>query len=652
MYKFVVWSVLICLTASSLWFNTDFQSSRLSFVQSDTTISDTTIKDTLKKDSVVVKPLLQLIDTSFAKKDTLKKDTVTAPTIGLMRDTTYKPLVIKTDSALIQSGINIVSLKHVMVCGGVGLAVHFKTYGPFNEKNAFTVQMADEKGKFVAISETSTQSPIKIQTPTNRTGKVFVRIVSSSPVFESDTTFFNISPLPHAKIELADGGFTTKIGPGQVANYRVNLSGAGPWSFQLSDSTTVSNTFITTHTTTIAPKQTKSFKVLDVSNACGSGTTSGEVIVQVSQDTLPNIALRAVPKGGFRVCTGVPLQVNFNATGKYQVGNGFVVQVGDSASQNFVNVSDLAENPIVAKIPFTFRPGKYKLRVSSTFPAHFSDTTDITVSASASTVLQNDTLQIAEGESANLTLNFTGGGPWFVLLNDGTYENDIKTSPHQIKVSPYNPTAYSITSAGGYCGVGDFSGNAFVKVKIPPTTIATGNLVGKTICAGTEIDVPFSTTGRFYAANKFIVQVADTSGKWINLPTTGGMGNLKAKILPPLLTDTLTNQQIRVISTAPNAEGTATTVRVVMPNAAKANITGGGFIRPGGASRLRITFKNGLPPWSFTLTDGTTVSGTFINPYQLTVSPRTTTEYQVQNITNACGVGISAGGVTVKVETN
>ena len=88
MYKFVVWSVLICLTASSLWFNTDFQSSRLSFVQSDTTISDTTIKDTLKKDSVVVKPLLQLIDTSFVKKDTLKKDTVTAPTIGLMRDTT------------------------------------------------------------------------------------------------------------------------------------------------------------------------------------------------------------------------------------------------------------------------------------------------------------------------------------------------------------------------------------------------------------------------------------------------------------------------------------------------------------------------------------------------------------------------------------
>ena len=107
-----------------------------------------------------------------------------------------------------------------------------------------------------------------------------------------------------------------------------------------------------------------------------------------------------------------------------------------------------------------------------------------------------------------------------------------------------------------------------------------------------------------------------------------------------------------VISTAPNAEGTPTTVRVVMPNAAKASIVGGGFIRPGGASRLRITFKNGLPPWSFSLSDGTTVSGTFINPYQLTVSPRATTDYQVQNIVNSCGTGYSIGSATVKVETN
>ncbi len=636
MYKSAVWILISLLAGLGIKTNKN-QSFNTYFLLSDTT----------RKDSVLLKPLFVVSDT--VKKDTTQKDTVSTPKIGLRRDTTYRAL-IKRDTVLLRSAIRASSLKHISVCGGASMNVSFQTIGPFNDNNAFTVQMANGDGKFINISEPSRKSPIKILVPSSRSGKVFLRVSASSPAIVSDTTYFNILPLPHARIELADGGFTTKIGPGQTATYRVNLSGAGPWSFQLSDSTAISNTFTTSYSATISPKQTESFKVIDVSNACGSGTTSGEVIMQVSQDTLPNIALRAVPKGGFRVCTGVPLQVNFSATGKYELGNGFVVQLGDSVAQNFANVSAMAENPIVAKIPYNLQPGKYKLRVSSTFPVHFSDTTDVTVSSSASTTLKNDTLQIAEGESTNLTLNFGGGGPWFVLLNDGTYENDIKETPHQIKVSPYNPATYSITSAGGYCGVGEFSGTAFVKVKIPPTTIVTSSLVGKTICNGMEIDVPFTTTGRFYAANKFIVQVMDTSGKWLNLSTTGSVGNLKAKILIPVLGDTLTNQKIRVISTAPNAEGTPTTLRVLMPNAAKATVVGGGIIRSGGATRLKISFKNGLPPWSFTLSDGTAISGTFINPYQMTVSPRTSTEYQVQQIINACGTGVATGSATVKVE--
>jgi hypothetical protein len=76
-------------------------------------------------------------------------------------------------------------------------------------------------------------------------------------------------------------------------------------------------------------------------------------------------------------------------------------------------------------------------------------------------------------------------------------------------------------------------------------------------------------------------------------------------------------------------------------------------IRPGGAARIRVTFKNGLPPWSFVLSDGTSVAGTFINPYQLTVNPRTTTEYKVVSINNTCGTGVTNGsGAVIKVETN
>jgi hypothetical protein len=300
----------------------------------------------------------------------------------------------------------------------------------------------------------------------------------------------------------------------------------------------------------------------------------------------------------------------------------------------------------------TFKTGWYKLRVVSTFPTAASDTADIRVAAAATTALRRDTLEIAEGGSTNLTLDFTGDGPWFYLLSDGSYQSDIKSSPHSVKVNPINPTSYAITSAGGYCGVGDFGGGAFVRVKIPTTTISTGDLSNQTICANTEITVPFKTTGRFSNVNQFVVQIADTSGKWVNLPTSRNAEVFKAKISPPFLKDTLSVQKIRVVSTAPAVEGTPTTMKVYMPNAAQARVTGGAIIRPGGAARLRLTFKNGLPPWSFTLSDGTTVNGTFINPYQLSVNPRTTTEFKVTSLNNTCGTGTSSGSATIKVETN
>ncbi|MEI7582482.1 hypothetical protein [Runella sp.] len=585
------------------------------------------------------------------RKDTLRKDTgsVAKKIIGLQRDTTFRP---DTAAPIIKSEIKIVDLSHLFVCPGSSVLIPFSTEGKFEENTYFRVQIADISGKFVTISDSALQSPIRATLPANRSGLVSVRVVSAKST--SKLARLTLLPFAHARMELNDGSAIAKIGPGQMATYRILLTGAAPWSFTLSDGTTVTNTMINPYTAQVAPAQTGSYKVTSVSNACGSGTTSGELVVQVSQDTLPVITLKAVPKAGFRVCTGTPFQINFNATGKYNVGNGFVVQLSDAAGENFANISEIAsESPVMAKTPFGIKPGNYKLRVVSTFPTISSDTVDVNVSATATATLRRDSLEIPEGGSTNLSLDFGGGGPWFVLLSDGTYQNDIRVTPYTIKVTPNNPTAYSITSAGGFCGVGSFSGNAFVKVKIPPATITTGNLSDKIICSGTEITVPFTTTGRFENANRFVVQITDTSGKWVNLPTMGGATALRAKILPPYLKDTLTTQQIRVISTFPFTEGVPTNINVMMPNAASALVTGGAVIRPGGAARIRVTFKNGLPPWSFVLSDGTAVAGTFINPYQLTVNPRTTTEYKVVSINNTCGAGVTNGNsAMIRVETN
>lgn len=570
---------------------------------------------------------------------------------GLQRDTTYRA---DTATVVITAAIRIYDLSHVSVCPGSTILVPFDFDGKFEEKNRFLVQVSDVSGRFITLSDSLRHGPARIVLPQNRSGLVAVRVISTHPQVVSAPTRMMVLPLPQAKIETNDGGSIAKIGPGQAATYRVSLTGAAPWSFTVSDGTVVTNTLVNPYVTQVSPKETTSYKVTSILNACGSGTSSGELVVQVSQDTLPVIALKAVPKAGFRICTGTPFQINFNATGKYNVGNGFVVQLSDTTGQNFTNISELAtESPVIAKTPFSLKAGNYKLRVVSTFPTISSDTVDVNVSAPATATLRRDSLAIPEGGSTNLTVDFGGGGPWFVLLSDGTYQNDIRVTPYTLKVSPNDPTTYKITSAGGFCGVGTFSGTAVVKVKIPPSTITTGNLSDKIICSGTEITVPFTTTGRFENANKFIVQIADTSGKWVNLPTVGGLSALRAKIAPPFLKDTLTTHQLRVIGTFPFTEGVPTNINVMMPNAASAAVTGGGVIRPGGAARVRVAFKNGLPPWSFVLSDGTTVNGTFINPYQITVNPRTTTEYKVVSLNNTCGTGMTNGSsATVTVDTN
>ena len=543
-------------------------------------------------------------------------------------------------------------VSYLAVCAGASVQVPFEVSGPFNPDNVFKVEFSASLGEFRPMPEATRQSPLKTQIPADwAAGQYQVRVVSSSPRFVGTASSVSVLPGAHAHLDFADGNFTTKIGPGQNATLRVSFTGAGPWSFALSDGTVVKNTFINPYTKTVAPPISAAYKLTGVGNACGSGSKTGEAVLQVSRDTVAKIALRAVPKNGFRVCTGVPLQINFAATGKYFSSNRFEVQIADT-SNRFVPIMADSTAPLVAKIPFGTRAGRYKLRVASSFPVAVSDTADVEVSLTATTILQKDTLDMDEGKGTALTLRFGGGGPWFALLTDGTYVNDIRDSVYSLKVNPYNSTAYGITSAGGLCGVGDYGGGAYVRVKIPPTTISTVDLSSRVVCAATEIDVPFTTTGRFWAANQFKAQIADSLGNWTDLPSTGRESPLRVKIKPTYAPDTLSQQRIRVVATAPATEGSSANLRVYQLNSAQALLAGGGVIRPGGAARLQISFKNGLPPWSFSLSDGTSISGTFINPYRMTVAPRTTVEYKVTSVTNTCGAGAAVGAATVKVDTN
>lgn len=602
----------------------------------------------------------------FARPDTLilRPDTLID---NFVKDSAYRAIftrdtTVRVDSAALRARadsarmalpeIQTGDLNGLAVCAGAPVAVTYTMTGQFSPDNRFLLQLVDASGRITNLSDSVRTGPISGVVPASMPAgsRYSLRVASTSPVVTGTLQPLRILPAPLARIELPDGGTAVTVLPGQPALVRVALSGQGPWSFVLSDGTKVLNTMQTPYEVVVVPEKPTVYKVLSVSGPCGSGTVTGEVIVNVNENPTPQLALKA-PNGGYRVCTGTPFQVAFNATGKYNTGNAFTVQLaGDDGTWTNISASGAA-SPLVARLPYGISPkGAYRLRVISSFPSMSSDTTRLAVAAQASVVLRSDTIRVAEGKSADLTLDFAGGGPWFVLLSDGTYENNITKTPHTIRVTPANPTPYGITSAGGACGVGEFTGRAFVNVNIPPSAITTGNLSSKTICYGSEITIPFTTTGRFYANNKFIVQIADSSGRFISQLTTYKDGVLKGTLSPAYLMDTVSTLRLRVISTSPAVTGSETTLNMLAPNAAIASVAGEATIRPGQTSKVRVAFKNGLPPWSFTLSDGTQINGTFLNPYVLTVAPTSTTEFTVTALKNACGTGQSAGKAVVKVD--
>lgn len=73
----------------------------------------------------------------------------------------------------------------------------------------------------------------------------------------------------------------------------------------------------------------------------------------------------------------------------------------------------------------------------------------------------NQTIQ--SGQSANISLSFTGIGPWNYTLSNGQI-GTASSSPHTVTVSPTQSTTYSLSSVSNSCGTGTVSGSATVTV--------------------------------------------------------------------------------------------------------------------------------------------------------------------------------------------
>ncbi|MCX6213098.1 T9SS type A sorting domain-containing protein [Spirosoma sp.] len=251
------------------------------------------------------------------------------------------------------------------------------------------------------------------------------------------------------------------------------------------------------------------------------------------------------------------------------------------------------------------------------------------------------------GQRAPLQLKFTGAGPYSYSLTEG-YSGQARTDT-TISVLPRGNTTYQIVSVSNACGVGLPGTTATITVRVP--TVSTSSFATTTLCAGTSLSVPFTTTGEFNTGNAFrieVASVADTSKKFTFQSTAAGS---PVTGTVPL---SLASGQYYVRVKADNPEigitGSNSPTLLTVRSLPTATLTGTQNIYEGSPVNLTITF-GGDGPWDAIYADSlrTYPITATTSPLIVEARPARTTAYRLTSVTNSCGSGPVSGTATISV---
>ncbi|UFH53989.1 metallophosphoesterase family protein [Spirosoma sp. KNUC1025] len=141
------------------------------------------------------------------------------------------------------------------------------------------------------------------------------------------------------------------------------------------------------------------------------------------------------------------------------------------ASGNFAGEQKVGSgtiNELKAMMPTNLPAGSnYRVRVRPRDAANVSAVASdaITVKALPTVTLTGSTT-VLQGQSAPLTLTFTGEGPWKGALSDGTAFSGT-TNPLVLTVKPAQSVDYRVSNVENGCGKGTASGQASITVRLP-----------------------------------------------------------------------------------------------------------------------------------------------------------------------------------------
>lgn len=153
----------------------------------------------------------------------------------------------------------------------------------------------------------------------------------------------------------------------------------------------------------------------------------------------------------------------------------------------------------------------------------------------------NGIITVTPGQSASLKVNFTGTGPFYFSYNDGISDksvSNISTNPYTLTVTPDQNRRYKLNYAGNNsCGSTSSDLVGSVRVVVDATTSVT--LPAPTtlnVCAGSTIDIPYTTVGTWAGPKNLTVQLLSELDGWSVISFSGQSDSPLRVTLPSYLT--------------------------------------------------------------------------------------------------------------------
>lgn len=448
---------------------------------------------------------------------------------------------------------------------------------------------------------------------------------------------FTVAGFPTPGGNLALSGPAT-ICQGQNATFSVSITnGSAPFSFVyaidgVSQAPVNANASPFSLSVPLTSSGAVSLVSVTASNTCeGNGTGSANVNVIAT----PTAALTA---GSATVCTGQSQDLEVQLEG----GNG---------TYTFVyRINGISQPPITTtgtSYTISVSPGvgvyNYTLAsvTSNSCPGTVSGAFSLTVGQSPTATLIGGAT-VCAGQTTNLTIDFTGTGPYTVNYT-ANFEPQppIVTSndPFIFSVAPSSTTTYELVDVTANGCPGTVQGLAVITVNPSPTALLLSDTVA--LCNGESDTLKFTFTGP--GPYTFVYSVNNASQPAITTALT--TYNL-------VVTPTANTDYALVSITGGGCTGFVSgNYRITVGTSPTANISGDTTICPGGAAELTIDFT-GTAPYTFVYTaNGIKQPAITTNndPYILTVTPASVTAYAIDSVnSNGCS-GITSGLATVNL---